>query len=140
MTAEQDAADVLAQVVPLGDDTVPEAFTDSVVDDIARRRAEAAARTKEHMPPFSSAPFSPLLPEWSTLQTIGPVDVMGVVRPGDVLVFTIPLDMSMQRAVEMREAIMQRLPGLRDVVLMPFVLTAIYRGEPTTVQDRGASE
>jgi len=110
VSAEDDAAAVLDQVIPLGDD-----------HPAAQQLAEAIANHVANRPPrqlFGEA----LLEATAT-------DASGIARAGDVLVLGSRSPITPAQAQEAREQIQARLPGLADVVIVPFELVAIYRGD-----------
>jgi hypothetical protein len=59
------------------------------------------------------------------------VDVLPgmVIRPGDVLVVGCETPISLERAAELREGLLERMPGLADVVVLapPLSIAAVYR-------------
>lgn len=121
MSAEDDAAAVLAQVVPIGDDNPhAQALYEAVAADIAARplRVERIEGI-EPCPEFTGT---------TELIEVGPIDATGVARPGDTLIFGTRVPITAETAERIRAALVERLPGCDVLVVGDLTLEGIYRG------------
>lgn len=129
MSAADDAQAILDGVVPLGDDhPAAQALGDAVRDHIAAR------------PPRSPVPQPLTLDQLRALEHASQplvelrdataAEASGIARPGDVLVLSYDgAGYHPDQVAELRDQLLARLPGLADVVIVPFRLEAIYRGD-----------
>lgn len=49
------------------------------------------------------------------------------IRPGDVLVFAVRESLTMEDAERMKAQLMAQMPGIADVILLPWDLQAVFR-------------
>jgi len=84
----------------------------------------------------TSDPAWTALPQWTEtteLDLIGTAaDATGIAHPGDVLVFSTTGEHGLTQAMvdRVKKHLLDRLPGIADVVIVPLTLTAIYRPDP----------
>lgn len=109
MSDDDEAMAVLADVVPLGPDHPNTVALGEAV------KAHVATR-----PPPAPKPVSP----WT------PAEASGIAQPGDVLVLGYGGDRQLTDVdvAALRDRVLERLPGVADVIIVPFNLVAIYRG------------
>jgi hypothetical protein len=114
VSAEDDAEAVLAGFVPLGPDAPQaQALGQSVAADIIAR----AVAEREHEI------------EGQLLEGCVAGDATGVARPGDVLIVSAPEQITPEQARELKAGLINRLPGIADVIVMPGLrVEGIYRG------------
>lgn len=79
--------------------------------------------------------------QWTTETLTGELigvggDATGVARPGDTLVFSSTGEHLTEPIVEnVKQTLLDRLPGIADVVIVPLALTAIYRPDTDPEQE-----
>lgn len=117
MSAEDDAAAVLAQVVPIGDDNPhAQALYDAVAADIASRAIPSRfAETVDEL-------------GMGSLLERAAADATGVARPGDTLIFGTRAPINAETAERIRDALRERLPGCDVLVIGDLTLEGIFRG------------
>jgi hypothetical protein len=98
------AAAVLADAVLVGPETGPQLA------------APMPPRSRPRQPPLRPGLFNP--------------DATGIARPGDVLVISSNISLTAEDAEMWRTRLLAALPGITDIVIVPFRLEAIYRGDP----------
>jgi hypothetical protein len=110
-----DLDDVLAQVVNLGPDT-PRAVE---LGDAVRQHAAARPAASR------AAPDPGVLDALRQMSS-------AVIRPGDtILVGTAPTQITHKQAHELREQLLEKLPGVNVVVLGNVTIEGVYRGGET---------